>query len=252
MKTTLVTINTPGITTGPTFDIFSNVDLIIPLVSGVAKSSLLSGYSVTNVPDAATSIRVQSIGTCTTYVDLSITTPTTTTTSTTTSTTTTSTTTTSTTTILSWPSALFSFYYATGGINNWEIYGYSDQSSPINILGGGQDFGSLAVPTDPAFNNFEVVTFQWYGETWAGPGYRNTVVTLTIKGATSEPTGWSNITVNYAGTITTLPRIGPNTVVQIYNEQDGFGIYNNYVTWRWTNVTPIPFGYNWSVTVDVN
>ena len=84
MKTVLVTINTPGSTTGPLFNIFSSVDLVTPLVSGVAKTSLLSGYSVTTVPDAATSIRVQSTGTCTTYVDLSITTPTTTTTTTTT------------------------------------------------------------------------------------------------------------------------------------------------------------------------
>lgn len=82
MKTVLVTINTPGSQTGPNFNIFSNVDLVTPLVSSVAKSSLLSGYSVTTVPDAATSIRVKSIGTCTTYVDLSIVTPTTTTTTT--------------------------------------------------------------------------------------------------------------------------------------------------------------------------
>jgi hypothetical protein len=82
MKTVIVTINTPGSQTGPNFNIFSNVDLVTPLVSSVAKSSLLSGYSVTTVPDAATSIRVKSIGTCTTYVDLSIVTPTTTTTTT--------------------------------------------------------------------------------------------------------------------------------------------------------------------------
>jgi hypothetical protein len=81
MKTVLVTINTPGSETGPNFDIFSNVDLVTPLVSSVTKTSLISGYSVTTVPDAATSIRVKSIpGTCSTYVDLSIVTPTTTTT----------------------------------------------------------------------------------------------------------------------------------------------------------------------------
>jgi len=83
MKTVLVTINTPGSQTGPNFDIFSNVDLVTPLVSSVSKTSLISGYSVTTVPDAATSIRVKSIpGTCATYVDLSIVTPTTTTTTT--------------------------------------------------------------------------------------------------------------------------------------------------------------------------
>lgn len=83
MKTVLVTINTPGSETGPNFNIFSNVDLVTPLVSSVSKTSLINGYSVTTVPDAATSIRVKSIpGSCSTYVDISIVTPTTTTTTT--------------------------------------------------------------------------------------------------------------------------------------------------------------------------
>ena len=227
------------------------------IIYDVNKKDTCAEVVCSSTPSTTTSTTTTSTTTTTTAAPTTTSTTTTTTAAptTTTSTTTTTaapTTTTSTTTTLSWPSALFSFYYATGGINNWEIYGYGNQSSPINILSGGQNFGSLAVKTDPAFNNYEVVTFHWYGETWAGPGYIDTLVTLTIKGATSEPTGWSNVTVNHAGTITTLPRIGPNTVVQIYNEQDGFGIYNDYVTWTWSNVTPIPFGYEWSVTVDVN
>ena len=251
MKTTLVTINTPGVTTGPTFDIFSNVDLIIPLASGVAKSSLLSGYSVTNVPDAATSIRVKSIGACTTYVDLSITTPTTTTTTSTTSTTTT-------TTASSWPTVLTCGRYSVINDSPYLYYGYSLQTSPIN-----QEFGGitweppqdLSVKTDPAFNNFEVVSFRWQGRTWAGPAdsYIDTSITLTVRGAIVEPTGWSNITINHEGTITTLPRISAYTTVSVYSEYDGYGILNNFVTWKWTNIGNTRlFQYGWIINADVN
>jgi hypothetical protein len=88
----IVTLTSPGADTGP-FNLFSNIDLINPLVTGVAKSLLVAGYTLNSVPDTATSIIVRSTGTCTNELSLTITTPTTTTTSTTlTSTTTTSTT----------------------------------------------------------------------------------------------------------------------------------------------------------------
>jgi hypothetical protein len=54
---------------------------------------ILSGYLCTNVPDAATIIRVQSLGTCSNYVDLTISFPSTTTTTSTAAPTTTTTTT---------------------------------------------------------------------------------------------------------------------------------------------------------------
>ena len=89
----LVTLTSPGADTGP-FNLFSSVDLVTPLVSGVAKSALVSGYTLSSVPDAATYIKVLSTGTCTNSINLNITNPTSTTTSTTTSGGTTTTTTT--------------------------------------------------------------------------------------------------------------------------------------------------------------
>jgi hypothetical protein len=80
----LVTLTSPGSDTGP-FNLFSSVDLVTPLVSGVAKSALVSGYTLSSVPDAATYIKVASTGTCTNSINLNITNPTSTTTSTTTS-----------------------------------------------------------------------------------------------------------------------------------------------------------------------
>jgi len=78
----LVTLTSPGADTGP-FNLFSSVDLVTPLVSGVAKSALVSGYTLSSVPDAATYIKVASTGTCTNSINLNIITPTTTTTTTT-------------------------------------------------------------------------------------------------------------------------------------------------------------------------
>ena len=78
----LLTLTSPGADTGP-FNLFSSVDLVTPLVSGVAKSALVSGYTLSSVPDAATYIKVLSTGTCTNSINLNIITPTTTTTSTT-------------------------------------------------------------------------------------------------------------------------------------------------------------------------
>jgi len=90
----LVTLTSPGADTGP-FNLFSSVDLVTPLVSGVAKSALVSGYTLSSVPDAATYIKVASTGTCTNSINLNIITPTTTTTTTLVGPTTTTTTTSS-------------------------------------------------------------------------------------------------------------------------------------------------------------
>ena len=67
----LVTLTSPGADTGP-FNLFSSVDLVTPLVSGVAKSALVSGYTLSSVPDAATYIKVASTGTCTNSINLNI------------------------------------------------------------------------------------------------------------------------------------------------------------------------------------
>lgn len=93
--TVLITLTFAGSDTGP-FNLYSDVDgYSVAFETGVAKASLLSGYSSTVVPTGTTIIRVTSDSVCTTSVDLPISgLPTTTTTTTTaTPTTTTSTTT---------------------------------------------------------------------------------------------------------------------------------------------------------------
>jgi hypothetical protein len=59
MITVTITLTNAGLDTG-NFSIFSNVDLITPLQTNVPRSSLVSGYPVANVPDAATSLKVVS------------------------------------------------------------------------------------------------------------------------------------------------------------------------------------------------
>lgn len=90
--TVLITLTTAGSSTGP-FSLYSNVDSYsVPFETGVAKSSLLAGYTSVLVPASTTIIRVMSTGDCTNYVDISIVPCTTTTTTSTSSTTTTTTT----------------------------------------------------------------------------------------------------------------------------------------------------------------
>lgn len=98
--TVLITLTLAGADTGP-FDIYSDSDgYTTPLVTGVAKSALVAGYSLAGVPNDATIIRVTSTGTCTNSIDMLISniTPTTTTTTSSTSTSTSTSTTTTTTT----------------------------------------------------------------------------------------------------------------------------------------------------------
>lgn len=91
--TVLITLTTAGSSTGP-FSLYSDANSYsTPFETGVAKASLLAGYTSTLVPNGTTIIRVMSTGTCTNYTDLPIVGCTTTTTTTSTSTTTTTTTT---------------------------------------------------------------------------------------------------------------------------------------------------------------
>ena len=89
--TVLVTLTLAGTDVGP-FNLFSNVDgYTTPLATGISRAALIAGYSLTGVPDNASVIRAQSTGTCTNFLDMSVSGgTTTTTTSSTTSTTTTS------------------------------------------------------------------------------------------------------------------------------------------------------------------
>jgi len=91
MNVTITLIN-PGVDTGP-FNIYTNADNYVTAVAtNVAKSALVAGYNAT-VPSLASTVKVESTGTCTSSIYIPIIQPTTTTT---TSTSTTSTTTTAT------------------------------------------------------------------------------------------------------------------------------------------------------------
>ena len=92
--TVTITLTVSGSDTGP-FNLYSNVDgFTTPFETGIARATLIAGFTTTNVPDYTTIIRLQSTGVCTNYLDVSVvlTTTTTSTTSTTSSTTTTTTT----------------------------------------------------------------------------------------------------------------------------------------------------------------
>lgn len=70
--TITIQLTAAGADTG-SFSIFSNLNLVTPIVTGISKSSLISGYPVI-VPDAATSVIVKSNSThCTNQVTIPIT-----------------------------------------------------------------------------------------------------------------------------------------------------------------------------------
>jgi hypothetical protein len=68
----LITLAAAGTDTGP-FDLYSDVDTYgIAFETAVAKSSLLAGFTSTNVPDDTETIRVKSASSlCNNYVDMS-------------------------------------------------------------------------------------------------------------------------------------------------------------------------------------
>lgn len=78
--TVLLTLTTAGIDSGP-FDLYTNIDgYITPFAINISKSSLLSGYTSTVVPDYANIVRVKSSGLCSNYIDIVLTNTSTTTT----------------------------------------------------------------------------------------------------------------------------------------------------------------------------
>lgn len=69
----LIQLTFADIDTGPTFNLFSDVNnYSAPFESSVSKTALLAGYTSTAVPGLASIIRVKSIGNCLSYVDLQI------------------------------------------------------------------------------------------------------------------------------------------------------------------------------------
>jgi len=82
-QTVLITLTIAGTDVGP-FDLYSDADgYASAFETGVSRASLVAGYISTSVPDAATTIKAQSYGTCTNYLYLVIAGRTTTTTTTT-------------------------------------------------------------------------------------------------------------------------------------------------------------------------
>lgn len=68
-----ITLTSAGSDSGP-FDLYTNATGSFTLMeAGVSKNTLLAGYTVTTL-DGTTVVRVQSTGTCTNYVDLTVTT----------------------------------------------------------------------------------------------------------------------------------------------------------------------------------
>jgi hypothetical protein len=78
--TVFITLTIAGSDSGP-FDLYSDLDgYVSAFETNVSKSSLVSGYASSLVPDYTTNIRVKSKGVCENYLDIPVTTPTTTTT----------------------------------------------------------------------------------------------------------------------------------------------------------------------------
>lgn len=72
--TVLLTLTTAGTDSGPLFNLYSNINYSTPLQTGVTKSALEGGYTLSGVPDGATIIRITSTGTtCTNSIDVTIT-----------------------------------------------------------------------------------------------------------------------------------------------------------------------------------
>ena len=163
MITVSITLTTAGIDTGPTFNLYSNVDgYTTAFETGVAKASLVAGYISTLVPDGTTTIRVYSPGACQTSVDLTIitsTTTSTTSTSTSTTTTTSSTTTTTTTaapgpttTTTTTPPPHFKYYFQ---VRNQTDTVYGDGTFYLNPTGG-----SVSFTTDYSLDLISQTTFN--------------------------------------------------------------------------------------------
>ena len=148
MQSILITLTTAGADTD-NFSLYTDLDgYTTPIETGVSKASLVAGYVSTIVPDGATVIRVQSVSSCTNYVDFPITGITTTTTSTTTSTTTIepTTTTTSTTTSTTTPEP-------TTTSTTTSTTTVSCDCTYYNVVVTSEDIDNAIGNTNPAWNN---------------------------------------------------------------------------------------------------
>jgi hypothetical protein len=72
----IITLTTAGTNTGP-FDLYSSTDgYSTAFETDVPKSSLVAGYSTSNVPDGTAFVRVKSKGTCINFINIAVPTPT--------------------------------------------------------------------------------------------------------------------------------------------------------------------------------
>lgn len=194
----LITLSSAGASTGPTFNLYSDVDTYAtPFETGVAKSALLAGYTSTVVPNAATMIRVQSVGACTNYGLFSIagvTTTTTTTsgggtttTTTTGSTPTTTTTTTAgggttTTTTTNAPIVCYTYSARNDDVNEQTLFWLNCDGSPNQMqVAAGQTSSTFCAQQDSVFGY--LFTINQFGV--CGP---TTTTTTTIPGQTTTTT----------------------------------------------------------------
>jgi hypothetical protein len=72
-KSVIIKLTTAGTSVGP-FNMLSDADsYVTPFETNVSRATLVTGYTSSLVPNAATIIRVLSSGSCTQSVDLTIT-----------------------------------------------------------------------------------------------------------------------------------------------------------------------------------
>jgi len=185
--TVTITLTISGSNTGP-FDLHSDFDAFAtPFESGVARASLIAGYTTALVPNGTNTIRIFSTGDCTNYIDVTII-PYTTTTSTTITSTSTSTTT-STTTI---PPASYIYY----------VNSFGDECEAVGAIAY---YGANLVTGNPETDIAEVGLFYGTPE----------LTGLTLNNATNTTIGWSDVisdtSAKYNGDINNVGEIGAQT-----------------------------------------
>jgi len=66
-----IQINTLGQSTGPFFNLYSDINqFTAPFEINVDKVDLINGYATDKIPNSTTIIRVMSIGECNNYLDI--------------------------------------------------------------------------------------------------------------------------------------------------------------------------------------
>lgn len=211
-KSVIITLTTAGADTGP-FDIYGNHDnYSVAIVTSIAKSTLLSGYTCNIVPDDATILRIKSNNnSCSNYINLNIPAPPTTTTTTTSAPVTTTTTTTpapptttTTTTTASTPEVYFTGDTLSinniGGKTYSVTFSYEINASCDNVGTNGQDPNNAITTFDISTNGGgSFTTIDSVSASVSGGNYpieqsdsQTKTGTYTVNGITNP----SNIVVN--------------------------------------------------------